>query len=243
MSENTIGHPEEAERSEADEGSAFSQPPTQISRRDALKAFTAAVPAAGLVAFATPEAERIGRFMESLDQQGAQQAFVPKFFTAHELRTVRMLVDYIIPRDEKTGSANDAKVPEYMDFVLNDTFMTSDPNRVSFRGGLAWLDLECRRRFNGKTFLTSTDPERRQVLDDIAWPRRARPEMAVGVAFFSRARDMTASGFYSSKLGWQDLQYMGHVFNPKWDGCPPAANAKLGVSQDVMAVRVKPEKG
>jgi hypothetical protein len=66
--------------------------------------------------------------------------------------------------------------------------------------------------------------------------------MSHGVAFFNRLRDMAASGFYSSALGWKDLQYIGNVFNPAYDGCPPAALEKLGVSYDVMTTRVSPQQ-
>jgi hypothetical protein len=109
------------------------------------------------------------------------------------------------------------------------------------RGGLAWIDNESRSRFS-KTFVGATDAQRRMILDDIAWPAKARPEMSHGVAFFTRFRDLTASGFFSTAMGWRDVQYMGNVFNPNWDGCPPAAMAKLGVSQDVMQSRVSSGK-
>src|SRR5262249_37254447 len=101
--------------------------------------------------------------------------------------------------------------------------------RVAMRGGLAWLDEECRNRFK-KSFVDSSDAQRRQVLDDIAWPGKARAEMSHGVAFFSHFRDFTASGFFSSAIGWKDLQYLGNVAVPVWNGCPPEALAKLGVS-------------
>jgi gluconate 2-dehydrogenase gamma chain len=215
-----------------------------ITRRDALKSFGAAIPMVGAFGIASPEMERVEKYMASLDDQQAQQAaFRPKFFTAPEWATIKVLVDYIIPRDEKSGSASDAKVPEYLDFVLSDTFMTTEPNRVSFHGGMGWIDLECRRRFDNKTFLQASDAQRKLLLDDIAYPRRAKPEFAIGTTFFSRLRDMTASGFFSSAMGWKDLQYMGNVMNPKWDGCPPAANAKLGVTQDVMKTRIPLQRG
>jgi len=79
------------------------------------------------------------------------------------------------------------------------------------------------------------------VLDDIAWPAKARPEMSHGVAFFNHFRDLTASGFFSSEMGWKDVRYVGNTFNPTWNGCPPEAMAKLGVSQDVMKTRVRVE--
>jgi hypothetical protein len=175
------------------------------------------------------------------EMQGAQ--FAPKFFTAHEYQTVRVLVDYIIPRDERSGSATDAGVPQYLDFVLADqTPPPGPPNptrrfyvaptsaQINVRGGLAWLDTECARRFGaGTTFLSSSDAQRREILDDIAWPAKAKPELSHGVAFFTRMRDMTAAGFFSSKMGVQDLRYMGNIPVASWKGCPPEALAKLGV--------------
>ncbi|MND07694.1 hypothetical protein D3C83_298540 [compost metagenome] len=69
------------------------------------------------------------------------------------------------------------------------------------------------------------------MLDEIAWPRRARPEVAEGVAFFNSFRDLTATGFFTSKMGMEDLRYMGNTYVAEWTGCPPEALAKLGVSE------------
>jgi hypothetical protein len=91
------------------------------------------------------------------------------------------------------------------------------------------MDNECQHRF-GKSFLGATDAQRRQVLDDIAWPKKARADLRPGVVFFSRFRDLTASGFFSTQMGWQDVQYKGNVAVPVWNGCPPEALRKLGVS-------------
>jgi len=164
----------------------------------------------------------------------------PRFFNAHEWKTVRVLVDYIIPSDDVSGSATDAKVPEYMDYLLAEKD-ANPATQVAMRGGLAWIDTESHKRF-GKTLVEASDAQRRQILDDIAYPQKAPPGMSQGVAFFNRLRDMTASGFYSSAIGWKDVQYIGNVFNPGYDGCPPAALAKLGVSYDLMTTRVSPQE-
>ena len=158
---------------------------------------------------------------------GARTAvFKPKFFTAREYAAVRVLVDLIIPKDARSGSATDAGVPEFMDFMMGD-----DPARQTpMRGGLAWIDLECQRRFD-KRFLTCTAQERALVLDDIAWPQKAKPEFAHGVAFFNSFRDLTAAGFFSSKMGVEDLKYMGNVVVHEWKGCPDEALQKLGVTR------------
>jgi len=217
-----------------------------IDRRVALKAMAAAAAVPVLGSFEAGEehllrAREVAESAVLAEMQGGQ--YVPKFFTRHEYQTVRVLVDYIIPRDERSGSATDAGVPQYMDFVLSDQtpppgppnptprfYVAPTASQINVRGGLAWLDNECANRFGaGKTFLTVTDTERRQVLDDIAWPEKAKPELSHGVAFFTRMRDMTAAGFFSSKMGVQDIRYMGNMPMAKWDGCPPNVLAKLGL--------------
>jgi hypothetical protein len=101
------------------------------------------------------------------------------------------------------------------------------------RGGLAWLDRECGKRFGGKTFLAAGEADRKAVLDDIAYPAKAKekPELSQGVAFFNAFRDLTASGFWSSKMGVDDLKYIGNTYNPNWNGCPPEVLENLGLSK------------
>lgn len=192
---------------------------SQIGRREALQ-ILAGIPL--LISGLSPAT--VQRAVLSAQSALAAPSFTPVFFTPHEWQTVRVLVDIIIPRDDRSGSATDAGVPEFMDFILND----QAGMQTGTRGGLAWLDTECRGRF-GKNFVDCADAQRRQVLDDIAWPKKARPEMSQGVAFFNDFRDLTASGFYSSKLGVEDLQYLGNTVVAEWKGCPPEALAKLGV--------------
>ncbi|HKB53766.1 MAG TPA: gluconate 2-dehydrogenase subunit 3 family protein [Ramlibacter sp.] len=155
---------------------------------------------------------------------GSAGSYEPTVFTRHEWDTVHVLVDIIVPRDERSGSATDAGVPEFMDRML----VMYPEDALPIRGGLAWLDHECVDRF-GIPFTQCTSAMRTAVLDDIAWPSRAKPEFSQGVAWFNRFRDLTASGFFSSKMGVADLQYQGNAVVPVWTGCPPAALAKLGV--------------
>jgi gluconate 2-dehydrogenase gamma chain len=203
---------------------------SDLSRRDALK-LLAAAPLAGVIDWSAPSLERATRMVARLHQDGAPPAaYVPKFFTPHEWRTVRVLADIVIPKDDRSGSATDAKAPEFMDFMLAEKD-TSESSRVSMRGGLAWLDNEMRRRFT-KDFYHASDEQRTAVLDDIAYPKTAKPAFTPGVTWFTRFRSNVGSAFFSSAMGWQDLQYVGNVFNPGWDGCPPEATAKLGVSYE-----------
>jgi gluconate 2-dehydrogenase gamma chain len=206
---------------------------TDISRREALLSL-GAVSMATFLELTPAQVERALEGMTALAEapEKEQQQFAPKFFTASEWRTVRVLVDYIIPRDSRSGSATDAKVPEFMDWLLADS-EASESSKVAMRGGLGWLNQESRKRF-GRVFALATDAQRRQILDDIAWPAKAPASLSQGVAFFNRMRDFTASGFFSSAIGWKDLQYVGNVSNPGWNGCPPAAMRKLGVTPEIM---------
>jgi len=194
-----------------------------MKRRDVLKLLLAA-PAVGFT-WTEAEALQAGTAAQTVRAAATAKPFVPKFFTASEFRLMRTLADIIIPKDERSGSASDAGVPEFMDFMMAD-----QPERqVAMRGGLAWLDVECQRRFD-KLFLACAAAERTAVLDDIAWPAKARPELAHGVAFFNSFRDLTASGFWTTRMGIDDLQYLGNRSVARWNGCPDAALKKLGVS-------------
>ncbi|MBV9880012.1 MAG: gluconate 2-dehydrogenase subunit 3 family protein [Gemmatirosa sp.] len=159
-----------------------------------------------------------------------------KFFTAKEYRTAKVLADDIIPRDAKSGSASESGALEYMDFHLS-VEDTSPDVRTQMRGGLRWLDTETKRRF-GVAYASASVAQRHEILDDISWPAKAKPEFSAGVSFFNRFRDMAAAGFFSSPMGWKDLRYEGNTFNPNWQGCPEPAMQKLGVSHAVMDTRI-----
>jgi hypothetical protein len=199
--------------------------PGRTSRRDVLKVLLAA-PAATLT-WTDAEAAQAAASAQAARAVSTAKPFVPKFFTAAEFTLVRVLADIVIPKDERSGSATDAGVPEFMDFMMID----QPARQIAMRGGLAWLDVECQKRFD-KLFLNCTGAERTAMLDDIAWPTRARPEMAHGVAFFSNFRDLTASGFWTTRMGIDDLQYMGNRSVAQWRGCPDEALKKLGVSYE-----------
>jgi hypothetical protein len=201
--------------------------PSEMSRRDAVQ-LLAALPFAAIMSWPTAEQERVRNFVDAALKSTAEgTAYAPKFFTAAEFRTAGILADMIIPRDERSGNASDAGVPEFMDFMMIDR-----PNNQKWmRDGLAWLNAQSNTRF-GKPFADATETQREAIVNDIAWPARAPATMSDGVSFFNRFRDLTSSGFWSSQIGVKDLQYKGNVFVPEWNGCPPAALNKLGVNYD-----------
>jgi gluconate 2-dehydrogenase gamma chain len=197
----------------------------KISRRSALE-LLAAGPMAAAMVWTPAEAQEAHAHATQAREAAAKQAtaYRRKFFTAHEYATVGVLVDLIIPKDDRSGSATEAGVPEFMDFMMID-----QPRRqIAMRGGLALIDRLSEERF-GKRFVACTDRERRQLLDEIAYTSNTDPGLSHAIAFFSSFRDLTASGFWSTKMGVADLQYQGNVFVSEWNGCPDAALKKLGV--------------
>lgn len=137
-----------------------------------------------------------------------------KFFTAREMATITLLADIIIPKDETSGSASDAKVPEFIEFIVKDM----PQHQIPMRGGLRWLDMQCLRQFE-KSFQDCSAEQRISMVDQIAYPEKAKPEMKQGVAFFSLMRNLTATGFYTSEMGVKDLGYAGNQPN-RWNGVP-----------------------
>jgi len=197
-----------------------------MTRRDAVQRL-ASLSFAAVLMIPRSDYEKAWSLADAARDSAGGAAFAPKFFTAAEFRTAGILSDMIIPRDERSGSATDAGVPEFMDFIMIDR-----PNNQKWmRDGLAWLDSQSTTRF-GKPFAGVTEQQREQILNDIAWPARAPAAMSAGVEFFNRFRDLTSSGFWSSRMGVKDLRYIGNTMNPNWNGCPPEALTKLGVTYD-----------
>jgi len=207
-----------------------SDPSTTASGLEFTRREAVGVMAATAGAFLIPrpaEATAVGRIASDARHAAASAgvAYAPKVYSAHEWATVSMMVDYIIPKDTKSGSAADAGVPEFM-----DTMLSLEPTMApANRGGLAWIDHQCNQRF-GKNFIDCTDVQRRQLLDEIAFPRQAqgKPELAAGVAWFNSFRDFTATGFFTSEMGVNDVGYMGGTPVMEWTGCPTEAYTRLG---------------
>jgi len=157
-----------------------------------------------------------------------EAAYQPKVFDGHQWRTVRVLCDLVIPADERSGGATQAGVPEFIDDWLDFRKREDghDDLAAEILGGLAWLDRES-ARLSGQAFAEAAPDRQTQILDRIAWPERAAPADRRWVQFFNKFRDLTASGFFSSKMGVADLPYLGNTVVTEWKGCDPAVWAKI----------------
>lgn len=145
------------------------------------------------------------------------------FFDAHEMATITIIADLILPRDAKSGSASDAGVPAFIEFIVKD----EPVHQLPMRGGLRWLDIQCLNRYD-KDFIGCTPVQRTAILDEIAYPMKAKPEMQQGVVFFNKIRDLAAIGFFTSKMGIEDLGYKGNSPG-KWEGVPPEVLKQYGL--------------
>ncbi|AEV98965.1 transcriptional initiation protein Tat [Niastella koreensis] len=160
------------------------------------------------------------------------------FFNQHEMATITVLADIIIPKDEVSGSASEAKVPDFIEYIVKD----KPEHQVPMRGGLRWLDVQSLKRFN-KSFIECDHGQQINIVDDIAYPeivynengkeitkgKKAKPDMGPGIAFFSLMRDLTCSGFYTSEIGVKDVGYAGNTPN-KWNGVPDDVLKQYGLA-------------
>ena len=146
------------------------------------------------------------------------------FFTPDEMATITLLGDIIIPKDEISGSASEAGVPAFIEFIVKDM----PEHQIPMRGGLRWLDMQCLTAFD-KPFKDCSSAQQMQIVEEIAWPEKAKPEMAQGVAFFNLMRNLTASGFYTSQIGVKDMGYVGNVPN-QWNGVPQDVLQQYGLA-------------
>lgn len=196
-----------------------------MNRRDSLKALGFTTLSAGLLLEAcktdnkpaeetAPAAGEAQAGRQPFEVERDKKLNADKFFTAAEMATITVLGDIIIPKDDKSGSASDAKVPDFIEFIVKDI----PDHQTPMRGGLRWLDVQCLNRY-GKVFTDCSKAQQLELVDMIAYPAKAKPEMAQGVAFFNRMRDLTASGFFTSEMGVKDLGFIGNNPN-KWTGVP-----------------------
>lgn len=206
-----------------------------MDRRKSIKALIIGTASTGIMldACKTPDkkAEQAASDAEAAnaDRMPEEKVFNKKlleetFFTAAEMVTITILADIIMPKDAVSGSASDAKVPDFIEFIVKDM----PHHQTPMRGGLRWLDMESLKRFE-KSFAAITDQQRIQIVDDIAYPAKAKPEFKQGVAFFNLMRNLTATGFYTSEIGGKDIGYVGNRPN-QWNGVPDDVLKQYGLS-------------
>jgi len=189
-----------------------------ITRRDVLKTLALGVAGGGVLQVIPLEAAELAHQTVHKEKAAAPAGkYTSKYFTPKQYETLTWLCDTIIPKDEKSGGALEAGAPEFIDLLTSE----NENFQLALGGGLMWLDTHCIDQY-GKVFIECTPEQRKEILDLIAFRKNAKkdPVLSQGVAFFAFVRKMTCDGYYTSKIGIADLQYIGNVTRSEWPGCP-----------------------
>jgi gluconate 2-dehydrogenase gamma chain len=192
---------------------------TSVSRRDILKSLGMGVIAGGVLRIIPAQAAEYAHHMVMSEKAAAASgAYTPKYFSAHAYKTLQTLCQTIIPPDDGSGGAIEAGAPEFIDLITSE----NDAYQLKLGGGLMWLDETCTDRYS-KPYLDCTPELQKEILDLIAYRRNAQadPSLSPGIEFFSFLRNMTADGFFTSKIGIEYLGYIGNTFLTEFKGCPP----------------------
>ena len=172
----------------------------------------------------TPDAGEVSYDRTEEEKQVLKKLAGDTFFTPHEMATIALLSDIIIPADEISGSATQAKVPDFIEFIVKD----KPEFQVPMQGGLRWLDVQMSKLY-GTSFKDSSKQQQLAMVDAIAYPAKAAPGMKQGVSFFNLMRNLTATGFFSSEIGIKDMGYAGNKPN-QWNGVPDDVLKQYGLS-------------
>jgi gluconate 2-dehydrogenase gamma chain len=190
-----------------------------ISRRDILKSLSMTAVAGSVLRVIPLQAAEYAHRMVSAEKAAAKTgAYTPKFFSAHDYKTLQSLCQTIIPPDGETGGAIEAGAPEFIDLITSE----NKDYQLALGGGLMWLDDTCADRY-GKPYLDCTADQQKEILDLIAYRKNAKQDTSLGpgIEFFALLRKFTADGFFTSEIGIKYLGYMGNKFLKEFPGCPP----------------------
>ena len=155
-----------------------------------------------------------------------QRLFAETYFREHELVTIAVLCDIILPNNHPNGGALDAGLPDFVEFMVKDR----EQYKLPVRGGIAWLDSYSIENF-GPDFINISESQRLSICNEISYPDNQAPELQAGISFFSLMRNLTLTGYYTTELGFRDLDYMGNTPNV-WDGVPETVLRRHGKSYD-----------
>lgn len=179
----------------------MSEESMEISRRELLRNIAISAALGGLSAEAAQHVHHVA----AEEKKAAGGVYQPKFFQAHEYKTLQKLADLIVPADERSPGALAAGAPEFIDLLCSQNAELG----AIYTGGLAWLDREVERR-HGARFVDSRPEQQTAMLDLIAHRKNDSAELGPGIVFFDWVRKMTVDAYYTSEVGIEELGYMGN---------------------------------
>src|SRR2546428_5261463 len=152
----------------------------------------------------------------SHDELERAAAYVPQFFKPNDFKTVELLIEMILPTDDKPG-AKEAKVASYIDFVVFSAREFEPSLQREWSDGLVFLDRESQKQF-GTVFRIALMAERENLLTEMSLPERDPGARHEGYGFFRLVKNMTVEGFYTSRVGLIDV--LGFQGMNDTSGCP-----------------------
>lgn len=206
-----------------------------MDRRDSLKSLLVGSVAGGLlVTGCTPNTEEQvpqeptlpGYGRTAREKEHDKEVLAEIFLNEHELETIAVLCDIILPANAEIGGAVEAEVPAFIEFIVKDM----PYHQLPMRGGLAWLDNHSNKLHNLE-FKKLTKDQQTAICDTIAYAGKTAPELMAGEKFFTRMRNLTLTGYYTSELGIKDLGYQGNRPGV-WDGVPAEVLAEHDVDYE-----------
>jgi hypothetical protein len=187
-----------------------------MTRRTALKALGTGVSAAALVPFLSDDG--MAAFAEVQKAASASKKAAPalKALTAQQYASVEAVVDAIIPTDEQSPGAKDARVADYIDLLLSE----QDEAKQDWIAGLAALDAESTTRFQAPIAKLKAE-QLETLLTDISKNENGPADQQTPLEkFFVTTKRATIFGYYTSEIGiHKDLHYKGNQFTPEFLGC------------------------
>jgi gluconate 2-dehydrogenase gamma chain len=150
------------------------------------------------------------RAVESIRPEGYQ----PLFFSPSEYALVERLTELIIPNDTTPG-AKEAGVAEFVDFMVAH----NTDKQYSMRLGISWLNAHCERLF-GKTFMSLLAAQQVAVLEPLAYKAKHHAGEEDGRNFFLAIKELTVMGFYTTEIGYKEIDNPALKFYAKSPACP-----------------------
>jgi hypothetical protein len=166
-------------------------------------------------------------------------AFWPLTLDAAQRRTLVTLCDLMIPPDEKSPSASQVGVPDFVDEWISAPYPAQQANRVVVLNGLQWIEAESQHRF-GSGFSDLSEAQRSQIADDVCSLEKARPEFRAAAESFALLRSLIVGGFYTTPAGMKDLGYVGNVALKEFPEAPREVREKLGLPEGYTAAGAAP---
>ena len=178
---------------------------SDISRRDAVRRLAMVLASTGAIDAVGAQAIHAFVRMTAEAQASSGGSYTPKTFTPAQFRLLERLTDLIIPVENGKPGAVAAGCAAWIDMISSE----NDRLKSIYNTGFAWLDRTMKER-GAADFVSATAAQQTALLDEIAYRRNESPGLAPGIEFFGWVRRMTVDAFYTSEIGFKDIDYRGN---------------------------------